>query len=347
MTTDTFCVLPWYSEELPSGTPCCLLPKNTNIDQLKQDLLSGIKSNACSKCWSIEATGQTSRRQFENQFLDYKLNRDLSKIQQDCVDNKNNTLMYQLTTSNLCNQACVSCDSRASTKWADLNRKNNLNFVKLTELETDSLNINYKQMQRLSLLGGEPLFDPRTYEILQNLVNHNNTNCFVTMTTNGSIKFNSAQRELLKKFTDLNICISIDGTEKIFEYMRWPGKWATLLENLNSYSEITANISISYTISSLNALYYDQTVEWFDKHNLRYNHNLVEFPHWLSVKNMPVEFKRLLKNHHFFQQWCEITGQEVSLSAVADQVRHQDQLKKISIQDYMPAVADLIFNTVS
>jgi molybdenum cofactor biosynthesis enzyme MoaA len=343
---DTFCVLPWYSLELPSNSPCCLLPKNTNIEQLKQDLLAGIKSDSCKKCWFIEATGNMSRRQLENQFLDHKLNRDLSKIQKDCVDNKNNTLLYQLTTSNLCNQACVSCGSGASTKWAELNRKNNLHYVKHTKLDIGSLNIDYAQMQRLSLLGGEPLFDSRTYDILQNLVDHNNTDCFITLVTNGSIQLNSLQVNLLKKFTGLNICISIDGIESAFEYLRWPGNWKNLINNLNHYQEITSNISISYTISSLNTLYYDQTTEWFNKNNLRYNHNIVEFPNWLSVKNMPIEFKELLKNHRFFKDHCVVNGQENSLSDLRNHVLQQDQLKKISIQDYMPEVAKLIFDTV-
>jgi organic radical activating enzyme len=343
---DTFCVLPWYSAELPDKLPCCLLPKNTNVDQLKTDLLAGIKSESCSKCWKIESTGNQSRRQFENQFLDYKLNCDLDKIRQDCIDNKNEKLLYQLIISNLCNQACVSCGSFASTKWSELAIKNNQQSIKYNGLDVNSLDLNYKHMRRLSLLGGEPLFEPRTFEILQLLADNNNTDCFVTLVTNGSIKFNPSQMDLLKRFTDLNICISVDGTESVFEYMRWPGKWKKLVENLSYYRKVTANISISYTISSLNALYYDQTVEWFNKNELRYNLNIVDFPIWLSVKNMPIEFKELLKNHTFFKDYCTITGQENSLEMLAAQVRHQDQLKRISIRDYMPEVAKLIFDTV-
>lgn len=343
---NTFCVLPWYSVEIPEHSPCCLLPKNTNIDQLKNDLLAGIKSEACSKCWSIEASGNLSRRQLENQFLDYKLDRDLDVIQQDCVDGKNTPLLYRVTTSNLCNQACVSCTSRASTKWADINRKHNLEVIIRPELNIKKLNINYAHMRRLSLLGGEPLFDPKTFEILQNLLDNNNTDCFITLVTNGSIELNPKQLELLKQFTDLNICVSIDGIGSVFEYMRWPGNWENLKKNLNHYLDITSNISVSYTISALNALYYDQTVEWFKQNNLRYNHNLVDDPQWLSVKHMPVEFKDLLKHHDFFNKWCNITGDENSIAMLANNIQQQDFIKKISIRDYMPEVANVIFGPV-
>jgi hypothetical protein len=342
---NTFCVLPWYSVEFTSNSPCCLLPKNTDIAQLKNELLTGIKSTACSKCWSVESTGNLSRRQLENQFLDYKLDRDLDKIQQDCIDNKNKVALYQLFTSNICNQACVSCSNHFSTKWADLDRKHNLTVINRPELDIEKLNIDYAYIRRLSLLGGEPLFDPKTFKILQNLIDNNNTDCFITLVTNGSIKLKPEQLELLKKFTDLNICISIDGIGPVFEYMRWPGKWATLVENLDHYFDITSNTSVSYTISALNAMYYDQTVAWFKQNNLRYNHNIVKHPQWLSVQHMPVEFKELLKHHNFFNHWCNVTGDENSLAMLADNIQQQDVVKKISIRDYMPEVADLIFNS--
>jgi hypothetical protein len=71
---DTFCVLPWYSLELPANSPCCLLSRFADIKQVKHDLLTGVKSPACGKCWDLESQGNKSRRQFENEFLDYKHN---------------------------------------------------------------------------------------------------------------------------------------------------------------------------------------------------------------------------------------------------------------------------------
>ena len=125
--SDTFCVLPWYSKEISRNTtPCCLLPVDHDIEDIKKTLLSDQQHPACQKCWDIESSGQISRRQQENKFLDYKLDRDLKKIQQDCIDKKSTTLLYQVNTSNLCNQACVTCDSSFSTKWQELDRQTNV-----------------------------------------------------------------------------------------------------------------------------------------------------------------------------------------------------------------------------
>jgi MoaA/NifB/PqqE/SkfB family radical SAM enzyme len=281
---DTFCVLPWFGREFSNGkvTPCCLLPYNTDLSALRQDLLSGIKSPACNKCWDLESNGQKSRRQFENSFLDYKLDRDIDKIRDDCIDNSYQILAYQIQTSNLCNQACVTCSSKHSSKWAEIEKKMSISPQPVYYSDIKNLNINYQTAKRIELLGGEPMFDPRTFDLLGQLIDSNNTDCFISIVTNGSIWLNEKQVNILSKFTDLNICVSIDGVGPVFEYMRWPTKWDTLIQNINQYRTVAKSLSVSYTISSLNALYYNETIAWFQQEGLPYNHNIVTYPTWLS-----------------------------------------------------------------
>jgi hypothetical protein len=332
---DTFCVLPWYSLESPANTPCCLLPKNTNIDQLKADLLAGVRSAACNKCWKLEDQGKQSRRQQENMFLDYKLDRDLDKINQDCINNKNSVLIYQIKTSNLCNQACVSCSSTFSTKWAELERNMELSATPYTITNFQQFDINYNTARKITLLGGEPLFDPQTFKILNELILAGNTDCFISLVTNGSIKLSKAQVEILSQFSNLNICVSIDGIGPVFEYLRWPAKWPALLENIEQYKSIAEDVSVSYTISSLNVMYYDETIAWFKENNLNYNHNIVSQPAWLAVSNTP----NVLRNNNFVNSFCSTN---VSIDNMLVQIAKQDQIKKININDYMPEVAKLL-----
>jgi len=343
---DTFCVLPWYSKEFrkKSVIPCCIMQQDADLNLVKTELLNGIQTSACTNCWTLENNGKKSRRQFENEFLDYKLNRDLELIRQDCINSLQvEPLVYQIVTSNLCNQACVTCSSSESSKWAEIEKKIGIVPSKLFKINSDSLDINYSTAQRISLLGGEPLFDPRTFEILEKLIRCNNIDCHISIVTNGSINLKQEQLDLLSKFTDLNICISVDGIGPVFEYMRWPTKWNTLLGNLKQYNTVTKNISVSYTISSMNAMYYNETIEWFTNNNLRYNHNIVSFPSWLSLKNMPVNFKdQLSKNKNFISNYCNLTGEEISLEMIKSQIVNQDQAKKINICNYMPEVADLL-----
>jgi sulfatase maturation enzyme AslB (radical SAM superfamily) len=195
------------------------------------------------------------------------------------------------------------------------------------------------------LLGGEPFFDPTTFQILNLLIEHNNTDCFISVVTNGSILLNDYQLDILSKFTDLNICISVDGIGPVFEYLRWPAKWNVVCNNIKKFQQITNNISISYTISSLNILYYQQTVDWFNAEKLRYNHNIVSFPTWLSLDTMPIKIKKLLVNNSFAKLWIPENGNEISLKDYYIKIQQQDRAKKIDIKNYLPELA-IIFDTL-
>lgn len=345
MISKTFCVLPWYSEEIMPNyqTVCCLLSDHKNLDKVKSDLLQGKQSPACNKCWSVEQQGKQSRRQQENIFLDYKLDRDIEKIYNDCLNGLNQTLMYQIALSNLCNQACVTCSSQFSSRWAEIEKKMQIRPNNHYSMNLDELNIDFSRAQRISIIGGEPLFEPLTYQLLQKLLDHGNDQCFIALITNGSIGLNSYQTELFSWFKNKNICVSIDGIESRFEYLRWPGRWTNLLKNLDSYRKIpNTNVSVSYTISSLNAVYYNETVTWFKQENLNYNHNMVYSPNWAGLKNMPVVLKKQLHDHEVFSQFAAINGKEILPTQMLEKITAQDTAKKISIIDYMPDLYKLL-----
>lgn len=343
---DTFCVLPWYSHEIRRGsvTSCCLLPANHDIEQIKKDLLAGVLNPSCNKCWRLESAGVKSRRQQENEFLDYKLDRDISLIRQDAASGNQKSMLYQIVISNICNQACVTCNSEFSTKWAEIEKKQGSKPKKRWALREQDHKIDFQSARRINLLGGEPLFDSYTFEILQNLLDAGNHDCFISLVTNGSIEQTKAQTALLKNFTDLNICVSIDGIEKRFEYMRWPARWTTLLKNLDSYRSLCNSVSVSYTISSLNAIYYEETVSWFAEQNLNFNHNIVTHPSWLSLHRAPYLLANEIK-HTALSTMIENVEQE-DLDSYRLHISSQDQAKRINLVDYMPEVAKIIGYTL-
>lgn len=339
----TFCVLPWYNHEIydTSTTACCLIKGNPDINDVKTALLEGQAHPACNQCWQLEQQGQQSRRQQENTFLDYKIDRDIERIRNDCIEGKNTTLMYQVMTSNLCNQACVSCNSAFSSRWRDLEPRMDIIPKPLYEIHPERLTIDYAHAKKIALLGGEPMFDAKTFEILERLIKAGNTDCFVGFVTNGSIQLNTKQLEVLSKFSDLNICISIDGIESRFEYMRWPAKWEALLKNIEQYRSV-CEVSVSYTISSLNAIYYNETVAWFNSQNLKFTHNVVSTPNWLSLDHAPIEIRERLKDIEFFNH--REFNNPIALSAMHDYIIAQDRAKRTNLGDYMPKVAEIFNN---
>ena len=83
MDKNTFCVAPWYSLYIDSDktiTPCCKIKNNRKYDytelekyfdskelnDLRKDLLNGVKNNACTSCWKNEEAGGDSLRLISN-----------------------------------------------------------------------------------------------------------------------------------------------------------------------------------------------------------------------------------------------------------------------------------------
>lgn len=326
-----FCVLPWYSQEidLVSGTQnvCCLLPYRVERHELQQQFLTGERPSACERCWQLEDQGRESRRQIENRFLDYKANRDLVSLAQDAQQGKSNLSLYQITVGTTCNSTCVTCGPIASSAWRQLLSvpRSIQQEISTTETVYEKLlsDIDWSNLLRVNFVGGEPLLIDMTYHILDQLVSAGNTNCRISFVTNGSVTIKSYWQEIIRNFTDISCCVSIDGIGPSFEYLRYPLKWSVLLENLATYQTLFTDIEVSYTLSNLNYHERSSTIQWFQDNNLRYAENYVVNPAWFNYRVMP--------GHALWAKFVET-------------VRHQDEIKRVDIGQYIPYVANLMTN---
>jgi MoaA/NifB/PqqE/SkfB family radical SAM enzyme len=335
----SFCAMPFYSQENRRFdiTPCCLLAANTDVSKLKQDFLSGGRPADCQKCWNMENAGEISRRTLGNRAITDRYKCTEEQIIQDCKEGKNKIVLYQLTTSSLCDQACVTCGSYLSTKWAEVEHRAGMKTMPLFQLDLNSIDINYAEAHVITFVGGEPFFDPTTFDILRQLIEHKNYDVLISFTTNGGSQFNEQQIEIIKKFKKVGFTISIDGIESVFEYMRWPGRWDRLQSNIVQYREL-GSVKVSYTVSSVNVWYYNQTAAWFKQNNLEVaNLNPVYQPEWCSLKSMPAKLKQVIKNkNNALVEFCEITGQEISIETFITHIKNQDQVRGTSIEESMP-----------
>ena len=337
---DSFCVLPFYSTEYQYNgtTPCCLVPVGADVDSIRSEMLAGQRPNQCQACWTLEDQNITSDRQIKNQTFDFYSNRAIELIKQDCLDGKFSEQIVKINSSTLCNSTCFTCkDLNASSSWATLLGKKK----EITINPCDQSNINWADLKMLSLLGGEPLYDHLNFDRLQHLISVGNTDCFISIVTNGSVELSDQQLAILKQFENLNFCLSIDGVGPVFEYLRYPLKWSRLLSNIKLYRSLGIHLSASYTISNLNIAYYDETVSWFDSQGLEYNHNVITYPSHYSPNALPKQVKQSLESvQHLF---AEHTASDDAnyLKLLAD-IELQDRLKNISIQDYLPRLVGLL-----
>lgn len=351
---DYFCVLPFFGYEYSAnsrGTHCCLLPSNYNIDSIRNSILNKQRSEFCNACWKLEDRGLVSDRTLKNSALDFYWDRDIRYIEEDVVAGKYKTIMVKNSTSNTCNSTCVTCSSGASSAWAPLERKLNQIPIaphSLSEAEVDS-NLQYKDLVTLNLVGGEPLYESLNFRILSKLLENDNSDCFIAITTNGSVELSEYQKDLLKQFKNVNFNISIDGVGSVFEYMRYPLKWDTMLSNLDLFRTITDKVSVSYTTSNLNLLYHHQTLEWFKEQKLNYHYNPVINPSHFRPAALPKSVKDSLVKRYgytndlkFFIGKEHTTQDDRDFETMLETIKNQDRVKKISYQDYLPELHELI-----
>jgi len=346
-----YCVLPFYSIENEFENPnkniyCCRLPSETNIEQIRSSMAKKERSDSCSTCWKLEDQGLKSERQIHNKTLDYLLDLNLETIEANSIKNGFNPLIIKLATSNLCNGKCVTCNSKFSSAWAALENKSI--HYKGIDLNLLDNKINWSNIVSLSFVGGEPLLEKRNFQILEKLVDHKNTNCFISIVTNGSIDLTEAQINLMSKFSKLNICLSIDGIGLSFEYMRFPCSWEKLLKNIKSFRNLTNNLSVSCMISNLNIFYYKDLIEFFNDYKLDYLCKQINYPDFFAPGNLPLRAQKLIKakNKEYIQEVSSFlqigTYNEKLFSKLKSEILRQDNLKGIKIKDYMPEVSNLL-----
>jgi len=343
---DYFCVLPFFGAEYtPSGfsTPCCLLPKDTDIKQLQTEMLAGQRPIACKKCWILEDQNKISDRQLKNSAFDFYKNQAIEFIEEDCRRGDYSTQIVKLYTSNLCNGTCVTCGPVASTAWATLKNIKILSTIEQPIIDS----FNYKDFTMVNFVGGEPLKEKKNFDILLKLIAVGNTACFISITTNGSVQLSTKQKNILREFKNLNICLSIDGIEKRFEYMRFPLKWDVLIENIKFFKENSIQLSVSYTISNLSIFYIEETLAWFNLQGIDHNYNLVYDPSYFSPNALPLEVKQSLGP--IARSIIDISRDSVeddkNFHLCCKELRNQDHMKGIDINNYLPEFSQIMIDT--
>ena len=337
-----FCVLPFFGLELNnSETACCLLPIGHDIKQIRGQMLAGQRPTECDKCWRNEDANTTSDRQLKNQLLSLLEDTTIQSLFDRCQNNQYSVTMLKIDTSNTCNATCITCGSDASSAWAAIERKNNIIPKNNWRIPYDKFDhrLDYSNLKAVSFRGGEPFLSSINFDILDQILKHNNTECFVSFVTNGSFDLTDRQKHILGKFKKVNFCFSIDGIGPVFEYMRYPLSWSKTLDNIKWARDNDIDVSASYTLSNVNLWYHTQTKLWFQEQGINFLTNIVDHPSHFQPSALTQNIKdiifagdsdvaKLLGKHtdqddRYYQKFLA-------------EIQKQDSWKGISIRDYLP-----------
>ena len=345
----SFCVLPFIGYEYPRINFCCLTPNGgADREQVKQDMLQGIRPHSCSKCWNLEDAGIKSDRLIKNGSYDYYHGNLKDFYNQVVVNSDVPFAYYKIDSTNTCNAQCATCTPEDSSSWISLYKQHGVRYEH-KRIDINNLQVNYAEAKSILFRGGEPFLAAKNFEILSKLIEHDNTDCFISFITNGSIWPSDEQLEILQQFPNLVISLSIDGVGPVFEYLRYPLKWDTILENFARWKTFpNIKFGVNYTLSNMNILYHNDTVNWFRENNLPFLINPVYGPTHFNINSLPNNIKKKLiediRNIDLDLFKAHSNSDDENFEKFLQEIKKQDEWKGISIKDYLPEFVNLLGN---
>lgn len=256
---------------------------NSNFKkQLRLDLIDGKKPEACSHCWHLENNDNTKG---DSMRLQSALNLiPVSEVQDRIEYAKNNNgyldkiaYNFQIMPGNLCNLACKMCQPKYSTTFSKFfqskNYKNENEIIFVNDYLPGEKTLNfigdvydwpkkktlhevfsayYNDIKEIIILGGEPTIVEENLDFLQELINHGlHETINLAILTNGT-NLNKKFYDIILKFKNPGIVMSLDGMDEIAYIQRYPSNWASIEGNLKKLYDKRKIGAIRTTVTSLN-----------------------------------------------------------------------------------------------
>jgi MoaA/NifB/PqqE/SkfB family radical SAM enzyme len=310
LTNPAFCPMPWTGlmYNFDGDVKNCIRSAEVlgNIkDNTIEEILLGDNNNVrqsmiankihplnCTPCHDLEVGKNNFDIISDRRFYI----RELKQVPLDtygCVPNFDlHTIDVRWT--NLCNFACVYCGPRFSSRWADeLNVKKETPSSEQLAKFKEYIYKHAGQLKHVYLAGGEPLLMKENLELLREL----NPNVNLRINTNLS-KVDTGVFDAVCGFKNVHWTVSVETTEKEFEYIRFGGQWSDFLANLNTIRKFNHKISFNMLWFLLN---YDTVFGCVDYlkglgfHNNSFIIGPLLTPGYLNVRHLPENVLHLLK----------------------------------------------------
>jgi pyruvate-formate lyase-activating enzyme len=290
------CSLPWVHAELSlqhdNVKPCCkygdTLGKisdgfvnvwnNQYSQQLRQDLVDGVKRNECKAC--DVSPDAFSYKKWKNSLY----TKHFDFLETTDSELPNTPSIFHFSLSNTCNLACRMCNPRQSSKITQMVKKHTelQKYLDLHEyqkkINVETLRGSFKNVEFITFAGGEPIIDDDTIKVIRMIKEESTKLKGVNFSTN----MTNINDELFTELSNLDamvmFSISIDGPPHVHDYIRYHCEWETMMKNLayiiKNYPKI--KFSVNTTVSIFNVGYVTDTLD--------------------TIKKLQQEFKIPLKN---------------------------------------------------
>lgn len=259
---------------------------------LREQMLSGEKPSACSKCHKKEEA-------LEGKSLRTQLNHELGMEGATNLIPPLAPTYLDIAVSNTCNLKCRICGPYYSSSWMkELGDQTKLKFRAITKehIEEDIFPLMTENLKKLVLTGGEPLIDRQNDELLRELQAKNLKDVALEYNTNATT-IKEETLSLWGDFPNVRCNFSLDDFGAQFEYLRKGASWTDAVATMRKIKHSTPHVALtSYTtINIFNVLDYPYLVKeiyslgLFEMKDIHL-HYLVT-PEYYSIQVLPLEIK--------------------------------------------------------
>jgi len=280
---------------------------------------SKLDNPICSQCMAKETSSGYSRRLYFYNNMDPEI---VKKTKYD--PNASPDILYlEINSSNKCNLKCRMCCGPVSSSWIKdevklasvkpywMPKRDKGDYFKLDFSIIENLleNKNYfLNLEVLKLTGGEPLMEEQNYQIMEKFIEWGIAkNVTLDINTNGTV-INERLKNIAKEFKTVKFHVSIEGTGKLYEYIRGGDNFdiMQLEDNIKNFFNKLPNTTLIYTVTvQINNIFDLVNIwKWYLKNRKPYDEiyfrNIVANPRYLNIHVLPQEYKskayEILKN---------------------------------------------------
>ena len=343
---------------------------------IRRQMDTGERVIGCEPCYELEDLGIPSYR--ENYIKDWmgfhrnadEIERIIDKSRENDyhVDEPPQYLDFRLGT--LCNLRCRMCQSQNSsaiykelkddelytqeerdfvvkhTHWNDFSDYTQPWFDTPEFLE--SVEEWLPNVNRLYFTGGEPTIIQRTYWILEKCVEMDIAKDIDLVFNSNMTNIQPRFLDLLAKFRDVLMCLSVDGYAQYNEYIRSGSTWTVVDKHIKDYatSEVVGNILFSPVVQIYNILNitdlldYAEEITKFSGRRIDISFLMNNYPKCLDIRNLPkhvrVEGQKRLRNwlntsKYFKDDERNLATVEGIIKALEDENVNADAEKQMQI----------------
>jgi MoaA/NifB/PqqE/SkfB family radical SAM enzyme len=275
------------------------------LDDLRNNLLHGVRDTRCQVCWQHEDAGAPSHRQRHNEIF----HDDLERILRDPSKAADQPLkMLHLDFDNLCNLRCIMCSPMFSSSiqteiWANQDQWAPFHPYEARMIQPwhehplfDRLLEQMSTVEEIFITGGEPLMNPGTLRMLDSVDLSRKT---LTVTTNATV-MNDRILDLLSRARYLHVMVSLEGTGAHNDYIRFGSDWRDIVRNINRLKTLKnfkyPTMGINHTLQITSAWTLIDLITWCREQDLSMTINPLVNPKRLRAAGMPDQWRQNLLN---------------------------------------------------